>query len=117
MKRLLLLWTVIPFWVFSLVSNGAIIGTEYLNRTATGGWLSVLPQTAPLIIVAQYCLFRAFNDAPHWFMAWAVFTVGNSAMRVLGVGFFGERVANWPLALASIVVMMGGALLLKRSLL
>jgi hemolysin-activating ACP:hemolysin acyltransferase len=77
----------------------------------------VLPQTAPLIIVAQYCLFRTFNDAPHWFVAWAVFTVGNSAARVLGVGLFGEHVSNWPLALTAITIMMGGALLLKRSLL
>ncbi len=106
-----------PWWIYSLVSNGAIIATEYTNRTATGGWVSVLPTTAPLIILAQYCLFRTFNDAPHWFVAWAVFTIGNSIVRVAGVGLFGERVANWPLAIMSIGVMMGGALLLKRALL
>ncbi len=104
------------WWVASLISNVAIILTEYLNRHATGGWTSVLPQTAPLIILAQFCLFRAFNDAPHWFTAWAVFTVGNSIMRVSAVGLFGEKVGNWPLAAASIAIMMGGAFILKTAL-
>jgi hypothetical protein len=106
-----------PWWIYSLVSNVAIIATEYTNRVATGNWLSVLPTTIPMIIIAQYCLFRTFNDAPHWFIAWGVFTVGNSVARVMGVGFFGESVANWPLAMAAIGVMMAGALLLKRALL
>lgn len=104
------------WWIASLIANVAIIGTEYLNRHATGGWLSVLPQTFPLIVVAQFCLFRAFNDAPHWFMAWAVFTVGNSIMRVSAVGLMGEKVASWPIALASITVMMCGAFLMKTAL-
>lgn len=102
--------------VASLVSNACIISTEYLNRTSTGTWLSVLPYTAPLIIVAQYCLFRAFNGAPHWLLAWAVFTVGNSIMRVTAVALFGDHVANWALAVFSILVMTGGAWLLKTSL-
>ena len=104
------------WWVASLISNLAIICTEYLNRTATGGWVTVLPQTAPLIIVAQFCLFRAFNGAPHWMLAWAVFTVGNSIMRVAAVGLFGDKVSNWPLASFAIGIMMGGAFLMKTAL-
>ncbi len=104
-------------WVVaSLVANVAIIVTELLNRGATGGWMSVLPKTAPLILVAQFCLFRAFNGAPHWLMAWAVFTVGNSAMRIMTVRFFGEPVANWYYAIFGIAVMIGGAFLVKESL-
>lgn len=104
------------WWIASLISNVAIIWTEYINRHATGTWASVLPQTFFLIVIAQYCLFRAFNGASHWFMAWAVFTVGNSIMRVSAVGLMGEEVKSWPLALAAIAVMMGGAFLMKTAL-
>lgn len=107
----------LPLWVLaSLVSNVAIIATEYLNRHAEGGWLSVLPQTLPLIIVAQFCLFKAFNGANHWLWAWAVFTVGNSIMRVAAVHFTGSHVESWPVVLAGIAAMMGGAAVLKMGL-
>lgn len=105
-----------PWWIASIISNVAIIWTEYQNRNALGGWVSVLPITGPAILVAQYCLFRAFNDAPHWFLAWVVFTVGNSIMRVSAVGFFGDKVGNWPLALTSITIMIGAAFMMKTAL-
>ncbi len=104
------------WWIFCIIANVAIIATEYQNRQAVGSWWSILPQTAPLIVVAQYALFRAFNEAPHWFLAWAVFTVGNSIMRVSAVGLMGEKVGSWPLAAAAIGIMMGGAFLMKTAL-
>lgn len=105
------------WWIASLVSNVAIIATEYLNRHATGGWLSVLPQTFPLIVVAQFCLFLAFNGAPHWFTAWAFFTIGNSVMRVGAVAVQSDHgVGNWWLVSAGVFVMVGGSGLLKTGL-
>lgn len=104
------------WWVASVISNVAIISTEYLNRNGTGGWVSVLPQTFPLIVVAQWCLYHTFNNAPHWFMAWAVFTIGNSAMRLAAVGVFGEKVGNWPLAISSVAIMICAALMMKTAL-
>lgn len=106
----------LPWYLASLIANVAIIATEYLNRNATGGWTSVLPQTAPLIIVAQWCLFLAFNGAPHWLMAWAVFTIGNSLMRVATVGLTAGEIASYPHVLLGIVIMVGGAFLLKEGL-
>ncbi len=104
------------WWVYCIIANVAIIATESLNVRASGSWVSVLPQTAPLILIAQFSLFKSFNEAPHWFLAWAVFTVGNSIMRVTAVGLFGEKVANWPLAFGAIAIMMGGAFLMKTAL-
>lgn len=107
-----------PWWVPSLVANACIIATEYLNASAKGGWASVLPRTAVLIVVAQYCLFKSFNGAPHWLVAWAVFTIGNSGMRVAWVSLAGgeHSVGSWTHALLGITVMIGGAFLVKEGL-
>lgn len=104
------------WWVFCLISGLAVIWTELIYRGTTGTWLSTLPQTAPLILIAQFGLFRAFNEAPHWFLAWAVFCVGSSIMRASAVGLFGDKVSNWPLALVSIAIMLSGAFLMKTAL-
>ena len=108
----------IPLWViFSLVSNVAIIATEFQNRSARNGWGEVLWTTAPLIFIAQFCLFKAYNGAPHWFSAWMVFTVGNSIMRVGGVGLFTpDEVSSWSRTVAGVCVMLAGAFLVKGGL-
>jgi hypothetical protein len=107
----------LPWWAASLISNAAIIATEYTNRYATGGWGSVLPRTLPLIIVAQFCLFRTFNGASHWMWAWAVFTVGNSFMRVGSLAAFGdEAVGSWPKVITGVCIMVSGALFMKMGL-
>ncbi len=105
-----------PWWVASLLSNVAIMYVEHMNRGATGGWISILPQTAVPIIFAQWCLYRAFNGAPHWLMAWAVFAVGNAVMRLGLVAVIGEKVSSWPLAIASVAIMLGGSMLMKTAL-
>lgn len=105
-------------WIFfSLLANAAIISVEYLNRSGSGAWLSVLPRTLPLIIVAQYSLFRAWNGSPHWLQAWVVFTIGNSIVRVLAVRTFAlGEVGSWPLAIGGVAVMMLGGFLVKGGL-
>ncbi len=105
------------WWVASLISNGAIIFTEYTNRSATGGWASALPYTFLPIMLAQFCLFRAFNGAPNWFMAWIVFTIGNAVMRVAAVQVMaGHEVKSWAFSLLGIAVMIGGSFILKVGL-
>lgn len=109
--------TTLPWWLASLVANVAIIATEYLNRTAPGGWTSVLPQTAPLIIVAQWCLFVTWRDAPHWLVAWIGFAVGSSVMRLVAVRFAGDdEVENWPLVAACVAGMLACSYGLKRGI-
>ena len=107
----------IPWWAYSLASNVSIIATEYFNRIATGGWLSVLPQTIPLIIVAQYCLYRTFNGASNWFAAWIVFSVGNSVMRIASVWWLAEtEVSRWDLTTLGVAVMLLGSYIVKRGM-
>lgn len=108
----------IPWWVVaSLMSNASIIVIEYLNREAQGGWATVLPQTAPLIIAAQFCLFFAFRDAPSWMLAWAVFSLGNSVMRVGAVHFLARgEIGSWNATIAGILVMTAGAFIVKTGI-
>lgn len=86
----------IPWWVLSLVSNVAIIATEYMNRqqpTLLEAWA----RTWPLILVAQACLYFSYNRAPALLTAWIVFTVGNSIIRLtMASTFLGEPFkAHW----------------------
>ena len=106
----------LPWWVASIISNIAIIFTEYVNGATEGTWLDALPKTILPIILAQFCLFVSFNGAPHWLAAWAFFTVGNSLMRVGAVYFFGGSIGSWPHILLGITIMIGGAFLLKEGL-
>ena len=112
------LFAAIPWWACSLLSNAAIIGVEYLNRYSGGGsWLAALRFTWPLIILAQWCLWRSWSAAPHWLTAWMVFTVGNSVVRVLAVGIFGAgEVAAWHRVVLGIATMMAGSFILKGGL-
>lgn len=106
-----------PWWIASVIANAAIIATEHLNRHADGSWLSVLPQTLPLIIIAQWCLFYSFNSAPHWLIAWMVFSVGNSIMRVAAVSLFStDAVGSWPLVCLAVGIMLSASLVLKTGL-
>ena len=105
-----------PWWIASLISNVAIIFIEYVNRTTDGGITSALPRTILPILLAQWCLFHAFHGAPHWFLAWAFFAVGNSFMRVGVVYLFGGPVGSWAHVTLGITVMLGGAFLVKEGL-
>ena len=99
----------IPWWLSSIVANVAIAAIEYLNRA--GGydsfWSAVL-RTGPLIVVAQWGLFGAWNHAPSFLLAWAVFTAGNCVIRMASSHYMvGERLNIWTIAGAALI--MGGA--------
>lgn len=102
-----------PWWIAaSLMANAAIISVEYLNRTEpTLG--SALVRTWPMIILAQVCLYFSWHHAPSLMVAWAVFALGNSMMRLAMVGcILGEPMKTaW--TLAGIAAMVGGSYLVK----
>ena len=104
-------------WIFvSLLSNVAIIATEMLNRSSPT-LLAAMPRTLPLIAIAQVCLYYAFHGAPHWLMAWVVFTVGNAVMRIAAIQVWGAgEIGSWPYAIAGICIMLGGAMVVKQGL-
>ncbi len=83
----------VPWFVWSVVANFAIATTEYMNRT--GGFThagEAFLRTGPLIFLAQVGLFYAWRDAPSFMYAWAIFTAGNIALRVLSAHYLvGER--------------------------
>lgn len=103
----------IPWWAFSLLANVTITAIEYLNRT--GGYPSfghALLRTAPLILIAQWGLFRSWRDAPSLLVAWAFFSVGNCVMRIGSAYFAVQEPPSW-LTLAGVALMMFGAYVVK----
>jgi len=107
----------VPWYVACLVANAAIMGVEYANRTHPDGWLHALRWSWPLIIVAQWSLYTAWSSAPNWLLAWAVFAIGNSALRVVAVYFgAGDEVDSWALVLGGITLMLTGSYIVKEGL-
>lgn len=105
-------------WILaSVLANACIIAVEYLNHA--GGYASfgaALLRTWPLILVAQWGLFVAFSSSPHWMAAWAVFTVGNSLMRVAAVSAKGGEITSYPHILLGVAVMIAGSMVIKEGL-
>jgi hypothetical protein len=107
-----------PWWIGAIVANFGIAANEYLSRTSPFGYFeTLLKRTGPVLLLAQWGIFRTFNGEQNWMLAWAVLTVGNSVFRVASVHWLAaDQVSSWPLALAGIGVMIGGAFILKTGL-
>ncbi len=107
-----------PWWIVAgLVANVAINFVEWANRhLGDGNLLSVLPYTIVPIAIAQVALFIGFRDAPHWLMAWVVFTLGNSAVRLIAVKLTGQPIESWTYVLIGASVMLIGGFILKEGL-
>lgn len=107
-----------PWWAASLLANVAVIAIEWINHAGGyGSWPRTLLRTGPLIVVAQWGLYRAFSTADHWLWAWAVFTIGNAVMRVAANGLLaGNQVGSWGHVMTGIAVMILGSLVLKGGL-
>lgn len=101
-----------PWWMISLIANFAIITTEYINRTSPTQ-LDALKKTAILIVIAQTCLYYSYNGAPSLMMAWVVFTIGNSAMRLGMAGLILNEPLKLPWALLAVGLMTAGAWCIK----
>lgn len=101
------------WWQAGILANIAIMVVEYLNRTGQyATYWHALMHTGVFIVIAQYGLYVAWSKAPNLMVAWALFTVGNSALRVLNVHFFvGEPIA-WRVWVG-LLVMLGGMWFIK----
>ncbi len=107
----------VPWWLACVISNVAIISIEYINRVTPGGWHKALPKTVLLIVITQWALYHAWNNAPHWFSAWVVFVLGNAIMRVVAVQMgASHEVVSWGHALLGIVLILVGGLVVKLGL-
>jgi hypothetical protein len=95
------------------MANAAIIAVECLNRTQPSLGDAML-RTWPLIVVAQVGLYFTWHHAPHMMMAWVVFSVGNSIMRVVATGsILGEPMKLGWIALG-IGLMFAGSFAIKQ---
>lgn len=103
----------IPWWVASIVANVAITGCEYLNRA--GGYETfgqAILRTGPLILVAQWALWRSWSGAPSFLLAWATFSLGGLFLRVLSARFLLGEPLGWR-TLAGVVLVAFGAHLVR----
>lgn len=103
-----------PWWLVLPLANVAIIYTEYRNR-AGETWLATLPYTIVPIIFAQWALYHGWRHAPKLLMAWAVFTVGNSIMRVVVASQMNGESFDFRTPLG-VLVMIAGSFLVKEGL-
>lgn len=115
LSRVTALSLALPWWASSLGANASITMIEYLNRTAGyPTFAHALCHTAPLILLAQWGLYRSWSAAPSFLMAWLFFSMGNAVMRIISARFFvGEPIspATWVgvvLAIAATVVARFG---------
>lgn len=98
-----------------MIANLLIVHIEYQNHTASGGWLSVLPKTAIPTVVSAFFLFHAFNGATHWLFAWLMFAVGMMGLRlVLIYAWEGHQVERWDYVTMGVLLVLVGALLIRR---
>lgn len=73
-------------WIlWSLIANAAIIWIEHIYRFQVPSFWQALPMVLPLVFISQWGLFHVFNSPKHWLMAWVVFTLGNTVMRLVVV--------------------------------
>ena len=99
----------LPWWAWSLVANMGIAVVEYLNRT--GGFenfTQALPYTIWPIAAAQMGLLYAFKGAPSFMAAWAMFTVCNSAFRVINARYFVQESLTVWAYVGVLIVLLGG---------
>lgn len=95
-----------------LLANGGIMWLEYQYRAGHYvSFLSALPYIILPILCGQVGLFYGFRGAPSIFLAGAVFTIVNVALRTINSFLLGEipNLYNW-LGIALLVV---STLLLK----
>lgn len=99
-----------PWYIHLLIANGAIFCLEYIYRAGHyTNFFSSLVLTLPLILIAQYSLFYGFRvtGATTLFLAGAVFTLVNVAMRIINSFVLGEipNGYNWAGILLLIVAV------------
>lgn len=102
-------------WIlYSIIANITIIYIEWSYRTSYhGNFVDGLPYMIVPILVAQFCLFNLFKGAPHYMIAWIVFTVGNSILRVTSNHYILKEDLSW-VGFVGVGTIILGALLVKE---
>ena len=102
-------------WIaYSLFANVILVTTECAYRYVFKSFWESVPIMIIPIILAQFCLFKLFHQAPHWFLAWMVFSVGNMGLRIAFAVTLGGRLVLGTYLGISLILL--GGLLVKMSL-
>jgi hypothetical protein len=104
-----------PWYIAAIVANLAIAGVEFVNRRSGSldtGLMETLALTAPLIFIAQIGLYYCWRDAPSMMLAWAVFTVGNTSLRMISSQYMVGEPLSWA-TVAGVSTIFFGAYLVK----
>jgi len=99
----------IPWWAYSILANLAIACVEYTNRTAKFDHFGEqIWAMWPLILVSQFGLFYTWRDGPSFMYAWAFFTTGNIACRVVSSHFFVGEKLTMMVGFGIALIILGG---------
>lgn len=97
----------------SILANVNIAVVEYLNRVGQyESFFEAICRTAPFVIIAQWGLWKCWDGAPSFMLAWAFFTGGNLALRLVSNQWLVGEGLNWKSALG-VAVVAGGVALVK----
>lgn len=101
------------WWMASILANVGIAVVEYLNRTQSyEGFHNAVMVTGPFILVAQYGLWRAWDGAPSFMLAWAFFTACNGLLRLISAQWFVGEGLNLT-TMVGVSVIYAGVYLIK----
>ena len=102
-----------PWWAASLVANFFIFRIESINRLSNfESFFQQIPATWWMILIAQWGLFRAWNDAPGFMVAWAWFTSMNLLLRLYSTHFIVGEPMNIQVWLGTSLIF-GGMMVVK----
>ena len=97
-----------------LIAAACLTRSEHASRTVEtfGEYIVVV---WPYLLVGQFCLFILFNTAPSVMVAWLMFTLTMSAMRIANSYFILDEGLDMRFVCASAVLMLAAALTLKQA--
>lgn len=104
-----------PWWLAGLVGAASAVSVEYLNRAGLGFGPTIL-RTLPLMITTQLALYVAFSRAPRWLAIWALFSLGTSSLRLLGIWMTGSEVQSWARAVLGVSMMLAAQYVIRGAL-
>lgn len=102
------------WWASGMLANLCIMIVESVNRSNTyGSFAGTIPYTITFILLAQWGLYHSWSTAPTMMMAWAFFTCGNSAMRLVSNQYVVREPLDWR-QVVLVGMMVGCAFLIKQ---
>jgi len=97
-----------------LIASVCLTKLEYSSRV-TDSFGEYIVEAWPFIAMGQFCLYILFHTAPSVMVAWLMFTLTMSAMRIANSYFILDEGLDMRFVCASAVLMLAAALTLKQA--